>query len=205
MLKEFIDDLRRHGIAVFDLIQAGAGNHIFSHAETAILGVSGFPGASGTLLYRTYFLRRIEHKGHLFLPAGIVADNYRTAIQRPCDTINKSGFRLRHDCRRRERADARGSRHTATPNCVKTSSDEPMKSYIRIAPRCGIFHRLRPFPRGANLLRRRRRRHKPVQPHREPPLHAHGAARSFRTVIELLCRQIHREICTLHYGGQAVE
>ena len=24
-------------------------------------------------------------------------------------------------------------------------------------------------------------------------------------VIELLCRQIHREICTLHYGGQAVE
>ena len=29
MLKEFIDDLRRHGIAVFDLIQAGAGNHIF--------------------------------------------------------------------------------------------------------------------------------------------------------------------------------
>ena len=45
MLKEFIDDLRRHGIAVFDLIQAGAGNHIFfAHAETAILGVSGFPG-----------------------------------------------------------------------------------------------------------------------------------------------------------------
>ena len=24
-------------------------------------------------------------------------------------------------------------------------------------------------------------------------------------VIELLCRQIHREICTLHYGGQVVE
>lgn len=24
-------------------------------------------------------------------------------------------------------------------------------------------------------------------------------------VIELLCRQIHREICALHYGGQAVE
>ncbi|WP_230312145.1 hypothetical protein, partial [Alistipes senegalensis] len=29
MLKEFIDDLRWHGIAVFDLIQTGAGNHIF--------------------------------------------------------------------------------------------------------------------------------------------------------------------------------
>lgn len=29
MLKEFIDALRRHGVAVFDLIQAGAGNHIF--------------------------------------------------------------------------------------------------------------------------------------------------------------------------------
>ena len=29
MLKEFIDDLRRQGLAVFDLIQAGAGNHIF--------------------------------------------------------------------------------------------------------------------------------------------------------------------------------
>uniref|UniRef100_UPI003AB6E0FD hypothetical protein n=1 Tax=Alistipes shahii TaxID=328814 RepID=UPI003AB6E0FD len=29
MLKEFIDDLRRHGIAIFDLIHVGAGNHIF--------------------------------------------------------------------------------------------------------------------------------------------------------------------------------
>lgn len=29
MLKEFIDALRRHGIAVFDLIHVGAGNHIF--------------------------------------------------------------------------------------------------------------------------------------------------------------------------------
>ena len=43
-------------------------------------------------LYRAYLLRRIGHKGQLFLSAGIVADNYRTAIQRPCDTINKSRF-----------------------------------------------------------------------------------------------------------------
>ena len=51
-----------------------------------------FPATRRTPLYRAYLLRRIGHKGHLFLSAGIVADNYRTAIQRPCDTINKSRF-----------------------------------------------------------------------------------------------------------------
>ena len=104
-----------------------------------------------------------------------------------------------------ERADARGSRHTATPNCVKTSSDEPMKSYIRIAPDVEYFTDYDRFREaqiccavaedGTSLFSR-------IENRRFMHTARHDLS---ERVIELLCRQIHREICTLHYGGQAVE
>ncbi|MFR0763271.1 MAG: hypothetical protein ACLSHL_04030 [Alistipes communis] len=73
MLKEFIDALRRHGVAVFDLIHVGAGNHIFSHAETAILGVSGFPGSEAARRYTVHiFSEESDIRGTYFCPPGLL-------------------------------------------------------------------------------------------------------------------------------------
>ena len=80
-----------------------------------------------------------------------------------------------------------------------------MKSYIRIAPDVEYFTDYDRFREahiccavaedGTSLFSR-------IENRRFMHTARHDLS---ERVIELLCRQIHREICTLHYGGQAVE
>ena len=80
-----------------------------------------------------------------------------------------------------------------------------MKSYIRIAPDVEYFTDYDRFREeqiccavakdGTSLFSRIENRCFMHSPRRDLS----------ERVIELLCRQIHREICALHYGGQAVE
>ena len=80
-----------------------------------------------------------------------------------------------------------------------------MKTYIRIAPDVEYFTDYDRFSEAqiccavpeyrTSLFRRI-----------EKPRFMHTVRHDLsERVIELLCRQIHREICTLHYGGQVVE
>lgn len=80
-----------------------------------------------------------------------------------------------------------------------------MKTYIRIAPDVEYFTNYDRF-REAQICCAVAEEGTSLFSHIENRCFMHSPRRDLsERVIELLCRQIHREICALHYGGQAVE